>query len=162
MSAPLSNLQKREIAIAARRAYDARPDREEFELINSHLSRTACFEAWRHVENGKATGIQRSTAMTQDHYAAALAHFLKLAGDEPGAARVYERGQTNGKRVARWKLEEALRERGLQLGYAASICRAKYKRSLDDATEKQLWKLVFDVRSSKHKPLPKKPSENPF
>jgi hypothetical protein len=147
---PLSNLQKREIAIAARRAYDAWSEREAFELINSELSRTACFEAWRRVEQGKATGIQRMTAMTQDHYAPALAHFVALAGDAGRATRVLARGADNDRRIARYKLDEALRERGLDPGYAAAICRRQFRRPLAEASAKQLWCLVYTVRSRRH------------
>ena len=66
--APLSNLQKRDIAIAARQAYDAWDGREAFELVNSETSRSACFDAWRHVEQGKAVGIQSLRESTQAHF----------------------------------------------------------------------------------------------
>lgn len=162
MSTPLSNTQKREIAIAARQAYDAWPEREAYEAINSELSRSACFEAWRHVENGHATGIQRSTQMTQDHYAPALAHFQNLGGDAARAARTRARAKDNDQRIALYKLREALRERGLEEGYAAKICWQQNGCALQGASAKQLWRLVFTVRSRK-KPLPKVPAgDDPF
>lgn len=150
MSASLSNLQKRDIAIAARRAYDVWPEREAFEAINSDLSRSACFDAWRHVETGKAAGIQSLRECTQKHYAPVFAHFLELAGDHEGAARVRARDQDNGRRIARFKLNAALRERGLEASWVATICRQKFKRPLEEASEAQLWKLFYDVRNSKH------------
>jgi ribosome modulation factor len=143
----LSNLQKREIAIAARRAYDAKPDREAFEAINSDLSRSDCFNAWRHVEQGKAVGIQSLTEMTQAHYGKVLAHFQRLAGNLAAADHTLARDADNGRRVARFKLDEALRERGLSEGYAASICRSQNRCTLDHATEKQLWRVFYTVRN---------------
>lgn len=160
MPAGLSHIQKREIAIAARRAYDAWAEREAFEAINSEMSRSACFDAWRHVEQGKATGgngsgpaggIQSLCEMTQAHYAAVLAHFIALAGDPARADRVLTRNQDNGRRIARYKLDQILRERGLPAGYAASICRSKFKCALDQASEGQIWKLFYDVRK---RPVP--------
>lgn len=154
---PLSKIQKKDIAIAARRAYDAKLDREAFEAINSELSRTACFEAWRHVEQGKAVGVQSMRQMNQSHYGRVLAHFQKLGGEEAAASHTLARDADNGRRIARFKLSQALRERGLQEGYAAAICRNKFKCGLEEAGEKQLWKLVYDIRSRR----PAKPKETP-
>ena len=74
---PLSNAQKQCIAIAARKAYLAWQEREAFEAINDHLSVSKCFEAWRHVEQGKATGgLQSLTLCTSEaHFLPLLAHF---------------------------------------------------------------------------------------
>lgn len=143
----LSNLQKRDIAIAARQAYDAWPEREAFEAINVELSRSECFNAWRHVEQGKAAGIQSLREMTQAHYGRVLAHFQRLAGHEAVAQRTLVRDQDNPRRIARWKLDQALRERGLDAGYAAAICRRQYRCGLDEASERQLWRLVYTVRN---------------
>lgn len=159
---PLSNLQKREIAIAARQAYLAWDGREAFELVNSDHSRTSCFESWRHVEQGKAVGIQSLRECSQAHYGRILAHFQQLGGNVAGATRTRGRDADNDRRVARYKLDQALRERGLETGYAAVICRTKYKCALDEATAAQLWKLFYDVRS-RRKPTPAKPKgEVPF
>ena len=158
---PLSNMQKREISIAARRAYDVWAEREAFELINPELSRTACFEAWRHVEQGKACGVQSLRAATQAHYGRLLAHFQALGGNPVAAARTATRDADNDRRIARYKLDQALAERGLAAEYASAICRQQFRRTLAEATAKQLWCLVFTVRNRK-KPAAKIPSENPF
>lgn len=188
MPAGLSNLQKRAIAIAARKAYDAWPEREAFEAINSELSKSDCFNAWRHVEQGKATaaqrgetkdqgpetrdlGIQSLCEMTQAHYATVLAHFQALAGDGAAADRTRARDADNGRRIARYKLDEALRERGLTPGYVGAICRRQFRCELGDASAGQLWKLVYTVRN--RRPAPSQtngktaapagaPNENPF
>lgn len=150
MPAGLSNLQKRDIAIAARAAYQAWDGREAFEAINSDQSRTACFEGWRHVEIGNATGgIQSLRECTQAHYATVLAHFQRLAGRAEAAQRTLVRDQDNGRRIAMHKLTAALRERGLVLDYAATICRSKFKCPLDRASESQVWKLFYDVKRAR-------------
>lgn len=144
---PLSNLQKREISIAARRAYLVWPDREAYEAINSEMSATACFEAWRHVEAGKACGVQSLRACTQAHYGRLLAHFQALAGHTAQADYTRARDADNDRRIARYKLAQALRERGLAEGYAAAICVRQYRCGLGEATAKQLWCLVYTVRN---------------
>lgn len=146
MPAGLSLLQKREISMAARDAYNAWEGRVAYEAINSDQSRTACFDAWRHVETGKAVGIQSLKLCTQAHYARVLAHFQRLAGREVSADRTVARDQDNGRRIAWFKLTQARNERGLAESWVATICRAKFKCSLDDASEKQIWKLFYDVK----------------
>jgi hypothetical protein len=147
MPSPLSNVQKRDISIAARRAYDAWPEREAFEAINSEMSRTACFDAWRHVEAGKAVGIQSLREMTQAHFNRVLAHFEALAGDTAGADRRRARDHDNDRRIALHKLKQACQEADVGLTYAASICRSQYRCALDEATAKQLWNLFYTVRN---------------
>jgi hypothetical protein len=144
---PLSIVQKREIAQLARRAYDAWSEREAFEAINAGQSRTACFEAWRHVEQGKACGIQSLCASTQAHYGRLVAHFQALGGNTAAATRTLVRDADNDRRIARYKLDQALQERGLRPDYAAAICRRQYRCGLEDANAKQLWRLVFTVRN---------------
>jgi hypothetical protein len=144
---PLSNEQKAKIAQLARRAYLAWPEREAFEAINSDRSKTTCFESWRHVEQGKACGVQSLRACTQAHWGRLVAHFQALAGDAAGATRTRARDADNDRRIARYKLGQALQERGLKEAYAATICRRQYRCGLEDASAKQLWSLIFTVRS---------------
>jgi hypothetical protein len=160
MPAGLTNLQKRDIAIAARQAYLAWDGREAYEAVNSGISKSECFKAWKHQEQGKAIALGvaqplgRSTCeMTQANWAPVLAHFRDLAGDRTGAQRVRERDQDNGRRIAMHKITGALKERELTLDWVATICRSKFKCTLDRASEKQLWILFYDVR--------KRPVRNP-
>lgn len=158
---PLSKIQKRDIAIAARKAYQAWPEREAFEAINSEqFSPTACFNEWRHVEQGKAVGVQSLRECDQSHYGRILAHFQRLAGDTAAATRTEGRDADNDRRIARWKLNQELQARGLETGYAVVICRQKFKCELDQASAGQLWKLVYDVRMRK-KHRPAKPAQEP-
>lgn len=157
MNNPLSNQQKGEIAKLARLAYDAWDQREEFELANPTLSRTACFEAWRRVEQGKAVGVQSLRLCTSEqHYLRLMAHFADLAGDGASALRLLLRHGEEPRIRAFFKLQAALAERGLDEGYAAAICQRQYKRPLGEASEKQLWNLFFTVRN-RRKPLAKAP-----
>lgn len=153
MPAGLTNLQKRDIAIAARQAYLAWDGREAFEAVNSEVSKSECFKVWKHQEQGKALapGIEqplgRSTCeMTQANFNTVLAHFRDLAGDTTGAQRLRGRDQDNGRRIAMHKIRRALDERELTLDWIATICRSKFKCTLDRASEKQLWSLFYDVR----------------
>jgi len=134
--------------------------------INTDLTPSACFTAWRHVEQGKACGVQSLCACTQDHYGRLVAHFQALAGETVAAARTLVRDAGNGRRIARYKLGQELSKRGLQVGYAAAICRSKYKCDLADASEGQLWKLVFDIRNRRKPEVRSQMSEvndgNPF
>jgi hypothetical protein len=155
---PLSHTQKRAIAIAARRAYQAWPEREAFEAINGDMSRTAVFDAWRHVETGKACGIQSLRECSQAHYGRILAHFQRLAGDTAAATRTQARDADNDRRIARYKLDQALRERGLGESYAAAICRTQYRCSLAEASPRQLWRLVYTIRNRRR---PARPAAQP-
>jgi hypothetical protein len=145
---PLSHPQIVQICIAARLAYNAWPMREEFELINSEMSRTKAFEAWRHCEIGKITGgIQSLKLCTNEaHYLPLLAHFTAMRGEGGKALMMLLRHADADRITIYFKLIQALEERELAEGYAATICRCKFKRDLGDASAKQLWSIFFDIR----------------
>ncbi len=147
MPAGLSLIQKRDIAIAARQAYDRWPEREAFEAINADRSKTACFDAWRHVETRKAVGIESLCECTQANYARVLAHFQRLGGQESVAQHTEARDQDNPRRIARWKLNQALQERGLSLEYASKMSRGQYRCTIDEASAGQLWRLIYTIRN---------------
>jgi len=157
----LSNFQKAKIAMAAREAYDAWDGREAYELVNQDHSATDRFEAWRHVETGKAAGVQSLRQCTQAHYGRILAHFQELAGNVATATRTRGRDADNDRRIARYKLNQALRERSLLESYAAVICRGKFKCELNQASAAQLWKIFYDVRK-RRKPAAKPVGEVPW
>lgn len=152
MSSPLSNEQKAVIGQLAREAWLAWPGRDAFLEANPELSASKCFEAWRHVEQGKATGgIQSLTRCTQDHFLPLRAHFKAMLGNGAGAMRDHLRAQEEPRIRARWKLQQALDERGLAEGYAAAICQRQFHCALGDASEKQLWCLFYTI-TSRRKP----------
>ena len=130
----LSNEQKARICILAREAYALQFTDWEF-------------PEWRHAEQEKACGKASLCDCTQADFLRLKSHFLRLSGEEGEARRVETRAATEPRRIARYKLMQALAERGLAPGYAEAICRRQYHCGLDDASEKQLWRLVFTVRS---------------
>lgn len=168
----LTNDQKREIAQLAHAAWTVSPSREGMIDCNPDLSLTRVEAAWRHVEQGRVMGGLRQSLReaTQRDYPLLRAHFLRLQaeglalhGQAAAAAAAVEsaekwtvRAATDGVRRARHLLRRALEEAGLREGYAAAICRTQNKCSLDEASEKQLWRLIFTVRN-RRKPVAKSP-----
>lgn len=142
----LTLFQKRELCALARRVYVRWPGREEFENANPEMSATACFEAWRHFEQGKACGRQSLCDCTQDDFLKIRAHFHSLLGNGGQAARDLLRSEEEPRIRARYILQQELDARKLDESYAATICRSKYKCPLGEATDRQLWGLVFDIR----------------
>lgn len=123
--------------------------------------------AWRRAEQLARFGLASLTAATQEQYAGIKAHFEVMASKADRAFATELRGQDNKRRVARWNLEKALRESGLRMAYAIAICKRQYRCGIEDATEKQLWQLVYTLRnrgSAKRKKAGEsKPTDNcPF
>lgn len=149
MSSFLTNDQKAELCALARRAYDSWAGRDEFETCNAELSHSKCHEAWRRVEQGKAIGRAMGASLrhcTQDDFLPIRAHFLSLLGAGGAALRDHLRHAEEPRIRARFKLQEALDQRGLNEAYAATICRRQFRCELGDASEKQLWNLLFTVK----------------
>lgn len=150
----LSPRQKADIGKLATRAWRAWPGRAEFLAANPELSPSACFAAWRHVEQGKAVGKQSLLDCTSEcDFLRLCAHFLRIAREYDAANSAQLRAGTESRRIAEHKLREELRERGLAEEYAASICRRQFRCALREANAKQLWCLVFTIRN-RRKPLP--------
>jgi len=103
--------------------------------------------AWRHEQQQERFGLASLTAATQEQYADLKGHFEALAGHVAEAYETVRRGLDNQRRVARWNLEKALKEAGLPIIYAITICKHQYRCGLEDASTKQLWQLVYTVRN---------------
>jgi hypothetical protein len=103
--------------------------------------------AWRHEEQLRHFGLASLTTATQDQYADLKAHFEALAGKPDRAFQTALRGQSNKWRIARWNLGKAIKESGLGFAYAFAICKRQYRCNIDDATEQQLWQLVYTIRN---------------
>lgn len=157
MPALLSRIQKAEIGQLATQAWRVWEGREAFLEANGELSQSACFAAWRHWQQGLACGKQSLRECTGEEYQLLRAHFLKLAGLEASAARAQERHISNPVRIARYKLRQALAEASLPIEYAAAVCRRQYRCTLNEASERQLWCLVYTVRNRKPKTRNSKP-----
>jgi len=138
LGGPLSNDQKARLCILAKDAYLLQPGA-------SRCPDAATLDAFRHAEVAHATGKPGLTACTQDDWNLLHAHFLALTGETGQAFNAAVKHGTEPKRIAEFKLNQALQKAGLPPADAAKICRSKYKCALEDATAPQLWKLTFDI-----------------
>ncbi len=103
-------------------------------------------EEFRHAEVAKACHKNGLRCCSQDDYGSVKGHFLALIGREGAAMKAMVQGAGNGKRTAEMVLLRELTAANLRQGYAEAICRNKYKCTIADATERQVWTLVYDVR----------------
>lgn len=166
MSAKLSNKQKAYLAQLAREAFArqcAEASREEGAVLEGGIFVNAFlndFEEWRHEQVARACDKLGLRCCTQDDYGAVKGHFLAMLGREGQALKAMVRGDGNPKRVADYKLNEALREAGLARGYAEAICRNMFGVGLAEAGVKQVWKVFYTVRNrmKARKPVSQKAS----
>lgn len=135
---PLSRLQKARLAILAREAFD-------------HLNVQGMSLAdWRHEVALRVCGKRISEA-TQSDWADLNSELLDLAGRHEKAFAGQLRAVDNKRRVALHKLTTAIKERGLHVSYAESICLAQFKVPLAEATAKNLWCLFYTVTNRRPK-----------
>lgn len=149
MSAPLSKPQKRYLSQLSRRALNqvralARGRGETFEVTD---------DDWRHEEVIAACGKHGLRCCSQDDYKLVEAHFLDRLGAHGAAFNAQVRAATEKRRTAEAVLVRECEAGGFRLDYANAICRTQYKCTLFDATEKQLWNLVYTIRNraAKHR-----------
>ena len=133
---PLSRTQKAALCMLCREAY---------EHCGGEAKLFIGLDDWRHEIVQDAVGKPGLTACVQDDYQAIAARFLGLKGESGRAMNAHIAHQTEPVRLARHALAEALRKAELPEGYAAAICRSKFKCTLDQANAKQVWQLVFDI-----------------
>lgn len=143
MSAPLSNYQKRHLSQLARRALNhtralARGRGEEFNVTE---------EDYRHEQVIEACGKHGLRCCSQDDYKAVEAHLLDKLGQHGPAFNAQVRAATEKRRVAEFKLDAELKAAGLHVNYANAICQRQFNCTIFDATERQLWNLVYTVRN---------------
>lgn len=145
---PLTKKQKAEIAQLAAVAWARQAAvRAELAAANPELGASALAEGWRRVEQERACGVQSLRACTQAHFAPLMAHFARLAGLAEVAAHWERRMLTDGARRARWRLEQECTRAGVDLAYAARIFWCQARRPLSEASEKELWRLIYTVRN---------------
>lgn len=131
---PLSKEQKTRLAILARKAA----------AVAKVEGNTKAQDAWRQEVSIRACGLRISEA-SQCHWADLKSAFEDLAGEPVRAFQTQLREGDNKRRVALWKLTQALQAKGLEREYAGKICRMQFKCSIEDASAKQLWCLFFTV-----------------
>jgi len=149
--APLTNKQKRVIAMLARKAWEhyGRPGA-------TTGNATAAFEAWRHMQDGEACGKQSLRAAVNGDYLALKAHYLMILGQTERAETLQARSACEPERWARAKLRQECREVAdvieRPLAYVASIARCKFKTAdLESLSRRQVWTLIFDIRRAAQK-----------
>lgn len=156
---PLSATQKMVIARLAQSAYQEELKRGNV-TVSGNLVKSKQFDDWRHEQQREACGRESLTDCNQEHYRPLKAHFEGIIGTPAAAARsfrdnmrhgpVNDSAATTDTHEARelWGrlLTAALAEFEMQPGYAAAICRTKYKCEPAAATARQLQCLTFDIR----------------
>lgn len=153
----LTNDQKRILAQLARRAFNklramAIGRGETFPMEHDAAGEPIDPLLWnekdfRHHHVAVACHKDGLKCCSQEDYAAVKGRFLHLLGEDGKAVKVLVHGETNAKRIAEYKLLKELRRAGLSNGYAESICRNMFHCTVADATDKQIWKLIFTIRN---------------
>ncbi len=144
MSAALTNRQKVHLARLAWRAQNrvealARGRGEEVAEVGA--------EEWRHAEVVKACGKKGLRCCGQGDYKAVEAHFLELLGEHGAAFAAEVRAATEDRRQAEAVLVRECAKAGVKLAYAEAICQRQFRLGLYDASERQIWCLVYTVRN---------------
>lgn len=151
---PLSNEQKAALCILARSAYDLQFSPEDL-------------QSWRHSQQLLACGKSSLCDCTQADFLLIKAHLQRLAGEEGEALRTENRHSVQDVKLAMFKLRATCAERGVNLGYARTICRSVCKCELDAASHKQIWRIIFTIRNRRkpirhQKPSIEQPVDEPF
>jgi hypothetical protein len=147
VSAPLSNFQKEILSKMSRRAFArmgalARGRGEEWPEGN-----TADHQAFRHDQVSRACQKRGLRCCSQDDYPRIKAHFQQLLGEDGRAFNTLVRGENNGRRIAEHKLAEEMQKAGIGPAYVEKICMTQNKCRVLEASEKQLWHLMYTVRN---------------
>lgn len=137
MNKPLSNLQKATLSQVAKQGYLRAKEHDLTDLSESE---------WRAGEAIEAVGVRISEA-SNGHFNKLYSHFLNLAGNSGAAFKAALRDETEEARQAMHKLTKELAAANLDKSYAEAICMSVFKCSLAQATPKQLWKVMFTIRS---------------
>jgi hypothetical protein len=130
----LTKNQKTRLAIMARKAAE----------VQGVSLKSKDLDEWRHGVCIKACGV-RITEATQANWADLKSAFEDLGGKPEQAFKTQLREGDNKRRIAMHKLTGALAAKGLQTGYAETICKTQFKVSLAEASAKQLWCLFYTV-----------------
>jgi hypothetical protein len=156
LNARLSRAEKAKLAILAAQAHA---------VMARHGATDEHVDEFRQRIAIQACGLRVSEARRR-HFNDIKAAFLVILGNTAGALNAAERSGTEEVRIAMHKLRAELHRHGLHEGYAEHICAAKFKRSLADATPKQVWSVFYDVKKNRGRGTKatgtKAQSANPF
>ena len=141
--APLSTLQRQELARLARRAFDRLCTRGE-------LGDTAEFDAWRHEQAMQVVERPGLRLCRNEDYLLLRAHFMRILGHEEQAGRMEARAAMEPRSWAIARLRAECRQAADVLpkawDYATGFIRNKRKVSIEDADERTIWHAIYTVR----------------
>ena len=157
-SAPLSNDQKRDIVLLAKRAF-------AYQRSKGLLNAAAQEETWRHVQMLLAVERRSLTTCVNADFLPLRSHFLRLAGQEERAQATTLKSECEDRTWALKKLQnECLAASDVMphaWDYAAGFLRNARGVQINEASAKQLWHAVFTVRRRVQQ-LRRKTSACPF
>lgn len=144
---PLSHNQKRYLSQLSNRAFDRAAADADGQSFYDDFPSTRAREQFRHDEVAKACGKIGLRCCSQQDYKRVEAHFLNLLGEPGRAFNAHVRAETEAVRQAEAVLRRECQRFGFDLSYPAAICARQFRVTLADASEKQLWNLVYTVRN---------------
>jgi len=135
----LSNRQKREVILLARRAWNLHAAR--LRSSGGQFVPIPDFDAWRHSEVQTACGKLGLRLCLQSDFPWVMAHFLRLVGQDGQALRWLMAAQQDPRTQAWVAVERVMREHGISPNYAEAVCRNVCDCDLAHATAEQLWRV---------------------
>lgn len=114
------------------------------------------FDDWRKAALWDAVQVGSFRLVGQRQYGKALKYFAELAGRQaPAAARREISGEGDrrraeyilGQECSQMDAEGVFGEKGAAMAYAGSLFRQIHKTTLDAATARQVWQVIFTIRS---------------
>ncbi len=143
--APLSNEQKRELVLLAKKAWNAYGQERMAQSLD-----VMDFEEWRHQQQMMAVERKSLTVCTNEDYLFLKAHFLTLLGKKDTANALRVRATCEPRIWAKSRFERECRDAADVLPhareYAAGFLRNARGVDLDTASEKQLWHAIYIIR----------------
>jgi len=146
MPSNLSKTQKRDLSKLATRAWRLENAKARGRGEKPDTS-TAAATAYRHEQVAKAVNKAGLTCCSQADFLPLIAHFEDILGNSGRALNAHMQSQTDSLRRVQWLLNSEIAKARLTTAYAAKICIDQNKCTLDNASEAQLWRLVYTIRN---------------
>lgn len=150
MNRALTKEQKRNVCMAAARAWKALPQarRDHFLRADGGMSASAAQELWRHYEQGVATGRALSLVETPNSdYCLLMSHFEALAGNARGSQYWRQRRKTDANRQVLWLIKCACGKEYAFPQDPDEICCDRYGHGIYAATAHELEQILYTVKN---------------
>lgn len=150
----LSPRQKSSLCQHARKAWDAWAGRKAWcrRILDEEdplATDNQLFTRWRHAEQQRVTGHTSLTTLSNDDFLLLRGHWRSFIPE--AGAEAYDdciKHQEEPRLRALHLIARSCQERDLAYpAYPAAICQRQYHCQLEAATEKQLWRIMYTVRS---------------